>query len=366
MKTTTGTGPMARMLPALLLPLALAACKPEAKPVEAPRAVNVVRVEAGNGTLSASYTGDIRARYETALGFRVPGKVAERMAEVGDVVKRGQVLARLDPGDQNLGIEGARQGVAAAEASHTQARADLARFGDLFRQGFISAAEYDRRKAAFDVAAAQLSQARAQLSVNRNQADYTTLRAQEDGVVTAIAAESGQVVSAGQPVFRIARPGFKEVAVSIPENRLNELKRGAEVRVNLWAAPDKLYKGRVREIAPSADAITRTYLAKISLLDPDDQVQLGMTANVFLDVAADANTVRLPSTALYQKGADTAVWIVDPAASQVSLRPVKVGRFADDHVTIVAGLKPGDTVVRAGVQKLFPNEKVRILAPRAP
>jgi multidrug efflux system membrane fusion protein len=167
-------------------------------------------------------------------------------------------------------------------------------------------------------------------------------------------------------VFRIARPGFKEVAVSIPENRLNELKRGAEVRVNLWAAPDKLYKGRVREIAPSADAITRTYLAKISLLDPDDQVQLGMTANVFLDVAADANTVRLPSTALYQKGADTAVWIVDPAASQVSLRPVKVGRFADDHVTIVAGLKPGDTVVRAGVQKLFPNEKVRILAPRAP
>ncbi len=349
-----------------VVPLLLGACKPAEKPVELPRAVNVVRIEGGNGTLSASYTGDVRSRYETGLSFRVPGKVTERLVEVGDTVKPGQLLARLDPGDQQLGIEGARQTVAAAEASHAQARADFQRFGDLYKQGFISAAEYDRRKAAFDVAAAQLSQARAQLSVNRNQADYTTLRAPSEGVVTMVAAETGQVVGAGQTVLRVARPGFTEVAISIPENRLKEVRRGMDVRVNLWAAPDHLYRGRIREISPAADAVTRTYLAKVTVLDADDTMQLGMTANVFLDVAADPSVVRLPPTALYQKGSDTAVWVVDAGSSQVKLRPVTVGKFDDDHVVVTAGLKPGETVVRAGVQKLFPDEKVRILTPRAP
>lgn len=347
-------------------PLLLGACKPAEKPVEPPRAVNVLRIEGGNGTLSASYTGDVRSRYETGLAFRVPGKLTERLVEVGDTVKTGQVIARLDPADQQLGIEAARQAVSAAEASYAQAKSDLTRFGELFRQGFISAAEFDRRKAAHDVAGAQLSQARAQLSVNRNQAEYTTLRAPSEGVVTAVAAEVGQVVGAGQAVLRVARPGFTEVAVSVPENRLKEVRRGMDVRVNLWAAPERLYRGRVREIAPAADAVTRTYLAKVTVLDPDDGVQLGMTANVFLDVAADPGEVRLPSTALFQKGAEPAVWIVDPATSQVRLRPVTIGRFADDHVVVTAGLKPGDTVVRAGVQKLFPDEKVRILAARAP
>jgi multidrug efflux system membrane fusion protein len=349
-----------------LMPLLLAACKPAEKPAEPPRAVNVVRIEGGNGTLSASYTGDVRPRYETGLAFRVPGKVTERLVEVGDTVKPGQVLARLDPGDQQLGIEAARQAVAAAEASHAQARSDFQRFGDLYKQGFISAAEFDRRKAAFDVAAAQLSQARAQLSVNRNQADYTTLRAPSESVVTTVAAEVGQVVGAGQTVLRVARPGFSEIAISVPENRLKEVKRGMDVRINLWAVPEHLYRGRVREISPAADAVTRTYLAKVTVLDADDTMQMGMTANVFLDVAADPNVVRLPSTALYQKGADTAVWVVDAGSSQVKLRPVTVGKFADDHVVVTGGLKPGETVVRAGVQKLFPDEKVRILAPRAP
>lgn len=346
--------------------LLLAACKAPETPPEPPRAVHVVRVEPGNGTISANYTGDVRARYETALGFRVGGKITGREVEIGDAVKAGQVLMRLDPGDQRLGVKAAADAVAAAEASHTQAGADFKRFGDLYRQGFVSAAEFDRRRTTLEVAAAQLAQARAQLALTRNQSDYTTLKAGADGIVTAILAEVGQVVGAGQAVARVARPGHMDVAVSIPENRLGEVRKGLAVRVNLWAAPERFYEGRVREVSPVADPVTRTYLAKVTLLDAGGDIQLGMTANVFLEGAEPSSTVRLPSTALFQKGSSPAVWVVDPATSQVSLRAVKVGRFAEDHITIVEGLQPGDTVVRAGVQKLFANEKVRILADRGP
>jgi len=363
---TRGLAAAARGVAALLACGMVAGCKGPDRAVEPPRAVNVVRIEPGNGTLTASYTGDVRARYETALGFRVGGKISERLAEVGDAVKRGQVLARLDPGDQRLGVEAARQALMAAEASHAQAKAEFGRFADLFRQGFISAAEFDRRRLALDVAAAQRSQAQAQLALSRNQSDYTALWSPDDAVITAVAGEVGQVVAPGQPVFRLARPGQKEVAVSIPENRLAEMRKAGEVRVNLWARPERFYRGRLREVAPNADAVTRTYLAKISIVDADAEVELGMTANVFLNGTSDASIVRLPSTALFQKGDATAVWVVDPRVGTVSLRPVKVGTFADDHITVVAGLNPGDTVVRAGVHKLFANEKVRILSSGAP
>lgn len=342
--------------------LALGGCAKEEKKPDEPRAVNVVRAETSSGELGASYTGEVRARYETQLGFRVAGKVTARLAEVGDTVRVGQVLARLDPGDQQLGIEAARQQLAAAQANYEQNRSDLVRFTELAKQGFVSTADIERRANATRVAEAQLAQAKAQLGTYENQSAYTQLRADHDGVVTAIGAEVGQVVSAGQMVMRVARRGEREVAVNVPENRLAEIRAAKKVGIGFWAEPGKLLDGRVREIAPSADPVTRTYTTKVTILNPDAEVQLGMTANVYFKSNGNGSVVRLPSTALYQKGSEAAVWVVDPKTGQVSLRPVKVGRFGDDGVTITEGLAGGEIVVRAGVHKLFANEKVRILA----
>jgi RND family efflux transporter MFP subunit len=340
----------------------LAACSKEEKAADAARAVNVVKVDAVSGELGASYTGEVRARFETALGFRVPGKITARLAEVGDAVKQGQVLARIDPGDQRLGIEAARQQVAAAQTNYDQNAADLARFQELAKQGFISAAEVERRATATRVAAAQLDQAKAQLGTNENQAAYTQLRADHDGVVTAIGAEVGQVVAAGQMVMRVARRGDMEVAINVPENRLADVNKADKVKIDFWAQPDKLLDGKVREIAPSADPVTRTYTTKVTILGGDRDIHLGMTANVYFRTNGHAAVVRLPSSALYQKGDEMAVWVVDPKTSQVSLRPVKVDRYSDEAVRVTEGLSGGELVVRAGVHKLFPNEKVRILA----
>lgn len=351
------------VLVALSLPVVLGACKPEAKPAPQPRAVNVVKAGEADALFGNSYSGDVRARYETALGFRVGGKITERLVEVGDTVRKGQALLRLDPVDRRLSVDAAGQQVAAAEANHRQAKAEFQRFEGLYRQGFISAAEFDRRKSAFEVAAAQLAQARSQWTFDRNQADYTTLRADHDGVVTVLQAEVGQVVDTGMPVVRVVRSGEKEIAISVPENRLADVRRGGEADVVLWADPSKSYRGRIREIAPNADQVTRTYTAKVTILDADERVQLGMTGTVALSGgAAAARAMRLPSSAIHQKGDQAAVWIVDPASAQVNLRPVKIDRFADDHVTVLEGVRPGESVVRAGVHKLFAGEKVRVLA----
>ncbi|HTT37300.1 MAG TPA: efflux RND transporter periplasmic adaptor subunit [Burkholderiales bacterium] len=349
-------------LPALVLLALVAGCEKKPEAPAAVRPVQVVEVVLQPDEQDTSYTGDIRARWESALGFRVPGKIVARSVEVGTHVRRGDLLARLDPEDQKLSAEAARQQLLAARSDYEQAKADLARYRDLFTKGFISAAEFDRRKTAFDTAAARLEQSTAQLELNRNQAAYTQLRADQDGVVTAVQAEAGQVVAAGQPIVRVARLEEKEVAVNVPENRLAELRAPQEVDITLWAAPGKTFKGRIREISPSADAVTRTYTVKVTVLDPDATVQLGMTANVFLREAARPTVARLPLTALFQKGTEPAVWVVDPRTGQVALRPVQIGRYTQDYVTVVSGLQAGELVVRAGVHKLTEGDRVRVRA----
>jgi multidrug efflux system membrane fusion protein len=337
-------------------------CNKPPQQVDVARAVQAVAISVASDEQEVTYTGDVRARWETALGFRVPGKIVARLVEVGQQVKRGQVLARLDPEDQKLTAEAAKQQLLAARSDYQQARADLVRYKDLVDKGFISAAEFDRRKTTYQTAAARLEQATAQLELNRNQTEYTTLRADHDGVVTAVQAEVGQVVTAGQTVVKVARLDEKEVAVNVPENRLVELRAAKDADISLWASPGRIYKGRVREVSPSADNVTRTYTVKVTVLDPDPSVQLGMTANVRLSGGARAEVARLPLTALFQKGEEAAVWLIDPNTHQVTLKPVQVGRYTQDYVTIVSGLNDGDLVVRAGVHKLNQGEKVRVLA----
>jgi membrane fusion protein, multidrug efflux system len=350
----------------LLMLLAMAGCRKSAAPVDEARPVHTVQVTLAPDDQESSYTGDVRARWESALGFRVPGKIVSRLVDVGAPAKKGELLAKLDPEDQRLGAEAARQQLMAARSDYEQAKADLARYKDLFSKGFISAAEYDRRKWTYDTAAARLEQSTAQLELNRNQTAYTQLHADMDGVVTAVTAEVGQVVTPGQPVVKVARLEQKEVAVSVPENRLNELKVANDVDVTLWATPGKTYQGRIREISPSADNVTRTYTVKVTVLDPDAAVQLGMTANVFLKRnGVHIQVARLPLTALFQSGNQPAVWVIDPKTHQVALKAVQIGRYTQDYVTIVSGLNEGDLVVRAGVHKLNPGETVRPLAAAA-
>jgi membrane fusion protein, multidrug efflux system len=340
----------------------LGGCQKAPEPPDSTRPVQAVKVSLGADEQEVTYTGDVRARWETALGFRVPGKIVARRVEVGQQVTKGQVLARLDPEDQKLSAEAAKQQLLATRSDYQQAKADLVRYKGLVDKGFISAAEFDRRKTTYQTAAAKLEEATAQLELNRNQTAYTTLRADHDGVVTAVQAEVGQVVSAGQAIVKTARLDEMEVAVNVPENRLAELRAAKDVDMTLWAAPGKIYKGRIREISPSADNVTRTYTVKATMLDPDASVQLGMTANVFLRGGVQAQVARLPLTALFQKGNEPAVWVIDPTTRQVTLKPVQVGRYTQDYVTILSGVNEGDLVVRAGVHKLNQGEKVRILA----
>jgi multidrug efflux system membrane fusion protein len=333
--------------------------------VEDVRPVSVVKVALGAGAADASYTGDVRARYETALGFRVAGKIISRDVEVGSRVRKGQLLARLDASDYQLNIEAAKSQLAAARSDFMQADDDLKRYKELYEKKFVSAAEYDRRKTTYDVAKARLEQAQAQLGVTRNQSDYTTLRADQDGIITAIMAEVGQVLSAAQPVMKLARPEEKEVVINVPESKLDELKSNGQVTITLWADPDARYKGRIREISPSADAVTRTYTVKVTVVDAKPSVQLGMTANVYLGGRDGAEVIRLPLTALYQKDAQPAVWIIDPNTSQAVLTSVKVSRYTEESAEIAEGVKAGDVVVRAGVHKLHAGQKVRVLAETA-
>jgi RND family efflux transporter MFP subunit len=339
--------------------LAAACGKEEAKAPEA-RLVNVVRVNPGSGSSEVAYSGDVRARYETNLSFRVAGKIVARNVEVGSVVRAGEILARLDPEDQKLNAQSAQSQLAAAQSEHDQIKADLERYTDLYNKEFISKADYDRRVSSFNVAQARLAQAKAQLSVTQNQTGYTTLAADHAGVVTAIQTEVGQVVAPGQTVMKLARTDDKEVVISIPENRLAELSGSKAISITLWANPGSKYKGKVREVSPSADPVTRTYAAKISVLDPDAAMKLGMTASVYLSGVQRGASALLPATALYQDNGNAAVWVVDPATSTVRLVPVEVGEYIEDKVAITSGLKHGDVVVRAGVHKLFDGEKVRV------
>jgi len=350
-----------RLLVCAMAVVFLAACGKQQEPPPEPRLVSVVPVSLAATDGDVAYSGEVRARYETNLGFRVPGKIVVRNVEVGSVVRPGQILARLDPEDQELSAQGARSQLEAAKSDFDQNKADLERYADLLQKRFISQAEYDRRLNAFNVARARLDQAQAQLAVTENQAAYTSLVADNAGVVTAILAEVGQVVAAGQTVLQLARTGEKEIVIAVPENRLSELADARDIDITLWADSDRTYRGRVREVSPAADPVTRTYAARITVLDADAEMRLGMTANVYLRGLARAATVRLPATALFQDNGKPAVWLVDAASGKVSLVPVEVGGYVEDQVTIVSGLKKGDRVVRAGVHKLFAGEEVRVL-----
>lgn len=345
-----------------LVAVTLGGCsKPEAPP-EPLRAVKVVTVAASGAQSGYEFSGEVRPRVESRLGFRVGGKIIRRQAELGQHVKAGDVLAQLDPQDYRLAADAARAQVAAASTNRDLAAADFKRYQALREQNFISGAELERRETTLKAAQAQLEQAQAQLAAQGNQARYTNLVADVSGVVTAIEAEPGQVVSAGSPVVRIAQDGARDVVFSVPEDKVPGVRPGADVTVKPWAGGAPV-TGKVREVAASADPVTRTYAVKVSL-EPSVQPPLGATVSVLPQTLSRpelaAQTIKLPTSALRQEGKGSAVWVVDRGSMTVKSQPVQVTTADGNEAVIGAGLQPGMTVVSAGVHVLQPGQKVAI------
>lgn len=336
-------------------------CKEEA-PVEKPvRPVLTTTVRIQPYWQRHTYSGEIRARYETDLGFRINGKIVERPVEVGDEVAPDEVLARLDPADYKLRLTEAEAALAAAQAEMEKARGDLNRYGSLLERKLVSDADYQDFRNAYDVATARERQAVASVSVARNQADYTTLSANRKGIVTAVEAEEGQVIVAGQTVARLALCCEKDVVISIPENRLDEVRDADEVVISLWAVPDSAYQGKVREVSPGADPVTRTYRVRITLPDAGADVQYGMTASVQVGRRLHAQAALLPATALFQDDGGHAVWVLDRESMTVALRPIEVTEYRQDGLLVGGGISDGELVVSAGVHLLVPGQEVRLV-----
>ena len=335
----------------------------EAETYEEVRPVQSIVAGRSAGSVGARYSGEVVARYESQLGFRTPGRIAARLVEVGSAVKRGQPLMRLSPEQEVLHVVAAGADVDAAKSRVAQARVDLQRTEALLARQFASRAELDQQKLVLDQAEAQLRAALAQREVSENQRGYTVLTADRDGVVTAIAAEAGQVVAAGQPVVTVAADGEREVAISIPESRIDELRQARSLQVAAWAHPGRTWTGALRELAPGTDSVTRTYSARISIRNPDpQQLRLGMTASVLVSDVEGPSAIRLPLTAIVDREGQRQVWVVDPKTSRVALRQIALGSPQDDSVLVVSGLSGGETVVTAGVHMLQSGQLVKLPA----
>lgn len=351
-----------RMIGLVLLATALAACGRGDQVSQPPRPVLVARADAATGHgadgLSA-YAGEIRAREEATLSFRVGGKLVRRLVDVGDRVRKGDLLAELDPGDLRLQVEALQAELAAADAQLARTRADHARTASLSRDQLVSRSALDQQIAALRAAEGQARAARAQFDLSRNQAAYSQLRSPQDGVVASRQVEAGQVVVAGQAVFGLAADGGREVAFALPESGIRDFKVGQAVVIELWSAQGERIPGRIREIAPAADPQARTYAARATLEGDAARVDLGQSARVYIPAALSGDALRLPLSALHrgEKG-QSVVWTVDPKVNKARRIPVRIGPYAADGVAVLSGLKPTEWVVMAGGHLLHEGQPV--------
>lgn len=363
-----------KILLAALAAAFLAACgkPPEPKPDEV-RPVRVIRIGEQAALRTAEFAGEVRARHETRLAFRVPGKIVERKVEVGSRVRAGQAIARLDPSDLALAAASAQAQVASLQAERDLAAAELKRFRELRERNFISQAEFERRESALATANARLEAMRAQQRQASNQSGYAVLAADSAGVIVAIEAEAGQVVSAGQTVARLAhvgpgsagkgrRPfgGEIEIAFAVPESRRELVERATKFEVTLNALAGKAWQAKLRELAPAADPVTRTYAARATVLDAGDDMELGMSARIAVTANGGGQRIELPIAALHSRGETPQVMIVG-ADSSTRLQAIRTAGLAGERVVVESGLKPGDVVVAAGASLLRPGQKVRVL-----
>lgn len=336
----------------------LTACQRPAAAPEPVRAVKLVTVGSGLSQERLEFSGEVRARVESALGFRVPGKLLSRPAEIGQRVRAGQLLAQLDPQDYQASAQAAYAQLLAAQSNRDAVEADFRRYQGLFEQGFISRAELERREAAWKAAQAQWQQASAQQTVQGNQSAYTRLLADGAGVVTSIDAQPGQVLAAGQPVLRLALDGARDVVFAVAEDKLALFRAGQSVAVQLWGS-QRVLKAQVRDIAGSADPVTRTFLIKAALPADTPDLVLGSTVTVRqASTTQSASQMRLPGTALRWEAGKTSVWVLDAATMTVRSQAVEVDTADGNDAVVRSGLQAGDEVVVSGVHVLTPGQKV--------
>lgn len=347
--------------------LLLAGCDSHAeKPkAAAPRAVLATVVHAEPAAPVRSLSGTIRARVESDLGFRVGGKVIRRLVDAGAVVAAGQTLAELDPVDLELQMRQAQADLAAATTARQSAANELRRIETLHRSGWSTGSDYDRQRTLAEEAEGRFVRAQRAVELSARAVTYGTLRADAAGVITAVSVEPGQVVSAGQTVFRLAHLDGREAAVAVPEALVDSARHG-HARVTLWALPGRSWPATLRELTPAADPATRTYAARFAIpaadrSDSASEIMLGMTATV--EITTDARPViRVPLAAILDEGHGPTVWVVDPHTGTLTSRPITIDRYAGNEVLVSAGLADGETIVAMGAQKLDAAQRVRVVS----
>ena len=345
---------------AALSAMSLAGCDQKPPPATQARPVRTVTVERGAAGETVSLTGQIHAKDEVSLGFRISGRVLERLVNAGDVVKPGQVIARLNPKDEQDSLREAQAKLGAAEAKLTEARLSFARKQALVKEGWTPRAQFDTAQQTLNSAQAEVEAAQAQVSSAENQLSYTVLFADAAGVVTAKGAEPGEVVQAGQMIIKLARQGGRDAVFDVPEPLIRTHPSDPEVQLALTNDPSVRATGRVREVSPQADPATRTWQVKVGIIDPPPTFALGATVTGSIKLAPPPG-VQVPPSALTEANGRPAVWVFDPQSQTVSLRNVDVERYDPADVVISQGLETGETVVTAGVQVLRPGQKVRLL-----
>ncbi|GGC66714.1 efflux RND transporter periplasmic adaptor subunit [Chelatococcus reniformis] len=351
----------AMALLALAAALPLAACNEEAPAeVKQNRPVLVAPVRFESETPSRTLVATIRPRIESDIGFRLNGKVARRLVEIGDRVAAGQTLAVLDDIDLRLQAEQAEAEQRAARGALAQATAAEQRALELRKKGWSTDAVLDSSHAAADEARGRIARADRAVELTKNSFSYAKLTADAAGIVTAVLVEPGQVVSAGQTAIRVARTGEREAVVAVPETMIERARTGKAALV-LWSKPGKSYEAKLRELSPTADATTRTFLAKFSLPSVGNDAEIGMTGTLSLVDASAARVARLPLSALFNQNGGPSVYVVDPATGALTLKPVVVRSYDSRDVVVAAGVQDGDKVVAVGVQKLDPVQKVRVV-----
>ena len=303
--------------------------------------------------------GTVVPRIESTLGFRVSGKIVQRAVDVGATVKPGDLIAQLDPSDYRLAVDNARAALASADADYIRAKADYERYQGLRGGAAFTQQTMEQRQMSAATTLARADQARSQLASAENNLAYTELRADTAGIVTAVQAEVGQVMSLGQGVVRVARTNELEIVVGVPEHRLKVVRDTTAASFELWSDPGRKYTAKLRELSPSADPVTRTYPARFSIVNPPEFIGLGMTATLGFDRPDAAPMAEVPLAAIFQRGTQPAVWVVDKASGAVELRPVVIARWRDDTAAIASGVKDGELIATAGVHKLEPGQKVK-------
>lgn len=345
-------------LPGLVLLTAslLTGCSEPQQVEPPPRPALVIQPQPATAQVQ-SYPGEVRARIEPELAFRIGGKVTRRLVDAGDRVRKGQPLAELDSVDTHLQLDAARSQVAAAQANLNLAKAERDRYRTLLERQMISSSQYDNAENSYRSAAARLKQAKAESEVTENQVTYSVLRAPQDGLIAHRALETGQVVAAGQTVLVLAADGEREVLFSLPESSLGHISVGQPVEVQLWSRPDQRFPGTLRELSLAADPQSRTFAARVDFDTDQPNIEIGQSARVFIE-NPDQVPLSVPLAAVTADAGQSFVWVVEPASRTLQRRMVRLGAYHQQEATVLEGLQPGEWVVAAGVHILREGQQV--------